>query len=430
MKITRNSLKNVIIEQKEVYLSRPCMKRDFKFEEKVNYCFVGIRRAGKSYIVLQQIHNLLENGIKYNQIVYVNFEDERLIEFSTDDLNLILEIALELSGSENEPYIFLDEIQNIPGWEKFVRRLADMKYHVSITGSNSKMLSNEIATTLGGRFMIQYVFPYSFREYLSARGLPSFSDDFSDVDSFTTKKRAQIFQEYSTYVKYGAFPELVEISSKRDFLNSVYQTIYLGDVITRNKITNDFAIRLILKKVAESVMTPLSFTRLTNILKSSGEAIGKSTVIKYVGFIKDSFMLFTVQNYASKLVDKETSPKYYFIDTGILGLFLLGGETSQLENLVAVNLLRRFGEKNIFFYSKNEEIDFYVPEENLAIQVCFDLYFDDATFERETSALVKFSKYKSETKCLIITNDTEKTLEIDGTKIDVIPAWKWILANL
>lgn len=423
MKITRDSLKNIIIEQKEVFLSRPFIKRNYKFEKNVNYCFVGIRRAGKSYLILQQIHNLLKNGIEYKQIVYVNFEDERLIEFKTEDLNLILEIALELSGQKKEPYIFLDEIQNISNWEKFVRRLADMKYHISITGSNSKMLSHEIATTLGGRFMIQNVFPYSFNEYLLAREI----SNISDISELTTRKRAQIIQEYSSFLKYGAFPELVEISAKRDFLNSVYQSIYLGDIITRNKITNDFAIRLILKKIAESVMTPLSFTRLTNILKSTGEAIGKSTVIKYVGFIKDSFMLFTIQNYAAKLLDKETSPKYYFIDTGILGLFLLNGETSQLENLIAVELKRRFGVENIFYYSKNEEIDFYVPEENLAIQVCFDLYFDDNTFKRETNALVKFAKYKTETKCLIITNSTEETLEIDGIKIDVLPAWKWIL---
>lgn len=423
MKITRDSLKNIIIEQKEVFLSRSFIKRNYKFEKNVNYCFVGIRRAGKSYLILQQIHNLLKNGIEYKQIVYVNFEDERLIEFKTEDLNLILEIAIELSGQKKEPYIFLDEIQNISNWEKFVRRLADMKYHISITGSNSKMLSREIATTLGGRFMIQNVFPYSFNEYLLAREI----SNISDISELTTRKRAQIIQEYSSFVKYGAFPELVEITAKRDFLNSVYQSIYLGDIITRNKITNDFAIRLILKKIAESVMTPLSFTRLTNILKSTGEAIGKSTVIKYVGFIKDSFMLFTIQNYAAKLLDKETSPKYYFIDTGILGLFLLNGETSQLENLIAVELKRRFGVENIFYYSKNEEIDFYVPEENLAIQVCFDLYFDDNTFKRETNALVKFAKYKIETKCLIITNSTEETLEIDGIKIDVLPAWKWIL---
>lgn len=423
MKITRDSLKNIIIEQKEVFLSRSFIKRNYKFEKNVNYCFVGIRRAGKSYLILQQIHNLLKNGIEYKQIVYVNFEDERLIEFKTEDLNLILEIAIELSGQKKEPYIFLDEIQNISNWEKFVRRLADMKYHISITGSNSKMLSREIATTLGGRFMIQNVFPYSFNEYLLAREI----SNISNISELTTRKRAQIIQEYSSFVKYGAFPELVEITAKRDFLNSVYQSIYLGDIITRNKITNDFAIRLILKKIAESVMTPLSFTRLTNILKSTGEAIGKSTVIKYVGFIKDSFMLFTIQNYAAKLLDKETSPKYYFIDTGILGLFLLNGETSQLENLIAVELKRRFGVENIFYYSKNEEIDFYVPEENLAIQVCFDLYFDDNTFKRETNALVKFAKYKIETKCLIITSSTEETLEIDGIKIDVLPAWKWIL---
>ncbi len=420
MQITRDVLKEIIFDQKDIFLTRNFVKRGYVFEKNVNYCFAGIRRAGKSYLIFQEIHELLEGGVEESQIVYLNFEDERLLEFKTSDLNLILEISLEISGAEKEPFIFLDEIQNVPGWEKFVRRLADMKYHITITGSNSKMLSREIATTLGGRFMIVNVFPYSFREFLAARKI-------SAENTSATRKRSEIIREYSTYVKFGAFPELVEINSKRDFLNSVYQTIYLGDILERNKVSNSFAIRLIIKKIAESVMTPLSFTRLTNILKSAGEAIGKSTVIKYVDFVKDSFMIFPVHNYASKLVEKETSPKYYFIDTGLLALFLLDGETAQLENLVAVELLRRFGLENFFYYSRNAEIDFYVPSENCAIQVCFDLHFDDATFERETSALVKFSKNQKNTNCLVITNSTEENLEVEGAKIKVLPAWKWLL---
>lgn len=304
--MNRDTLKQIMIDQKEIYLNNPMIPRHYSLEDNVNYCFVGIRRTGKSYMMYQQIKRLEANGVPLSQIVYVNFEDERLLEMTADDLNTILEIGLEISGTDTKPYLFLDEIQNINGWEKFVRRIADMKYRINITGSNSKMLSSEIASTLGGRFVILNVYPYSFSEYLIANHMEK-----NYLDAISTKDRADVLNRYNEYVTYGAFPELVEIRNKRTFLNSIYQTVYLGDIITRNKITNDFAVRLILKKIAESITKPLSFNRLTNILKSTGTSIAKQTVINYVGYMTDSYLLFTLQNYAAKLVEKETSPKYY-----------------------------------------------------------------------------------------------------------------------
>lgn len=218
-------------------------------------------------------------------------QDERLLEMTADDLNTILEIGLEISGTDNKPYLFLDEIQNVYGWEKFVRRIADMKYRINIAGSNSQMLTSEIASTLGGRFVIMNVYPYSFAEYLIANG--------------------------------------------KD------------------------------KDYAEFITKPLSFSRLTNIIKSAGTSLGKQAVINYVSYMTDSYLLFTLSNYASKLVDKEASPKYYFMDTGLLGLMLLDCKSAQLENLVAIELIRRYGVENVFFFQNNVEIDFYVPSECL-----------------------------------------------------------------
>ena len=418
MYMNRDVLKQIIIDQKEMYLDNPLISRDYDLEENVNYCFVGIRRTGKSYMMYQQIHNLMNDGISSSQIVYVNFEDERLLEIGVDDLNTILEIGIEFSGSKGKPYLFLDEIQNVDGWEKFVRRVADMKYRINITGSNSKMLSKEIASTLGGRFMIVNVFPYSFNEYLSANHIENVR-----LDQIGTKKRADIVSQYEQYVTYGAFPELVDIKNKRPFLNNIYQTVYLRDIITRNKITNDFAVRLILKKIAESVTKALSFNRLTNIVKSTGISIGKQTVINYVGHMLDSYLIFSLQNYASK----KTSPKYYFMDTGLLGLMLLDCKTTQLENLVAVELIRRYGFENVYFFENNIEVDFYVPSENLAIQVSMQVVEDVDTLERETRAFVKLNDFIPNTKCLLITNSEETTLKCDDIEIDMIPAWKWLL---
>lgn len=401
-----------------MYFDNPLISRDYDLEENVNYCFVGIRRTGKSYMMYQQIHKLMNDGIPLSQIIYVNFEDERLLEIDVDDLNTLVEIGIEFSGSNGKPYLFLDEIQNVDGWEKFVRRVADMKYRISITGSNSKMLSREIASTLGGRFMVMNVYPYSFAEYLSANHIENIM-----LDQISTKQRADIVSQYEDYVTYGAFPELVDIKNKRPFLNNIYQIVYLQDIITRNKITNDFAVRLILKKIAESVTKALSFNWLTNIVKSTGISIGKQTVINYVGHMLDSYLIFSLQNYAGK----KTPPKYYFMDTGLLGLMLLDCKTAQLENLVAVELIRRYGFDNVYFFENNIEVDFYVPSENLAIQVSMQVLEDVDTLERETRAFVQLNDFIPNTKCLLITNSEETTLKCDDIEVDMIPAWKWLL---
>lgn len=420
--MNRDYLKQIIIDQREMYLNNSIVYRNYQLEENVNYCFVGIRRTGKSYMMYQQIKKLMDNGIPMEQVVYVNFEDERLLEIKADDLNVILEIGLETAGAGEKPYLFLDEIQNIEGWEKFVRRIADMKYRINITGSNSKMLSSEIASTLGGRFMIVKIFPYAFSEYLSAQGK---TKDYLGI--IGTADKADVINMYGQYVKFGAFPELVAIRNKREYLNNIYQTIYLGDIITRNKITNDFAVRLILKKIAESVMKPISYSRLTNILKSAGAAIGKQTVINYVGYMVDAYLLFTVQNYAAKLVGKETSPKYYFMDTGLLGLLLMDSDTARLENLVAIELARRYGSGNVFYFENNVEIDFYIPAANLAVQVSYSVLDNMDTRERELGAFVKVRNFISEAKCLIISNSEDAELECDGIKVNVVPIWKWLL---
>jgi hypothetical protein len=284
------------------------------------------------------------------------------------------------------------------------------------------MLSREIASTLGGRFMPVQIFPYSFPEYLHALG-----KEKNYLQEISTADKANVFQAYEQYMKYGAFPELVDIRNKRNYLNGIYQTIYIGDVLARNNVTNDFAVRLVLKKIAEAVMKPISFSRLANILNSAGAGIGKQTVINYVGYMMDAYLLFSVQNYAAKLVEKETAPKYYFADTGLLGLLVMNSETAQLENLVAIELCRRYGTENIYYFESNIEVDFYLPEQNLAIQVSYSIHDDVNTRERELNALEKLRNYLPDTKCLLITNSEETEIDYHGIKIDVIPAWKWLL---
>lgn len=418
----KQKLKEIILDQIEEYLNQEYVKRNYNLEKNVNYCFVGIRRGGKSYLMYQLAHEIIDSGIDSDCVVYVNFEDERLLEFSAADFNTVLEIALELAGDKGQPHLFLDELQNIDGWEKFARRLADMKYHVNITGSNSKMLSREIASTLGARYVPVNIYPYSFEEFLDAYKVRI------NRRALTTKSKAEISKYFSLYLSGGAFPELVNIVNKRDYLNSIYQTIYIGDIITRNNLENSFALRLIIKKLAESIMKPVSFSRLHGIVKSSGAEIGKQTVINYINYSIEAMLIFTIQNYAAKLLDKETSPKYYFMDSGILGLF--GGKapiSAQLENTVAVELIRRYGVDNVFYFEKNIEVDFYLPNENLAIQVCYELSSDVDTYKRETTALIKLKSHFPDANCMILTMSEEESIIEDGVEIEVVPMWKWMM---
>ncbi len=421
--LNREIVKRVLHDGRDFWTKQDLNARSIHLEPDTNYCLVGIRRAGKSFMMIQAMQDLLKVGVKPRQIAYINFEDERLIGMEADDLDLIREIQLESCG-EKTIYYFLDEIQNIAGWEKFARRLADQKQHISITGSNAKMLSTEIASTLGSRFMMQAVFPYSFAEYLRAVNI------HADKDApYSTKKRASVIGAYHEYLAYGGFPETVGLQNKRSFLNNVYQTIYLGDIIRRNKISGDLAIRILLKKMAEAVGSPISFGRMQKVLSAAGVSISTNTVIKYIGAAEDSCLIWTVENYAAKLAERMASPKYYFMDTGLLNLFLMEGRGVLLENLVALALVRKYGRHQLFFYHHNIEVDFFLPEEALAIQVCYDLQDNLNTYEREVGALVKFSKRFPDTRFLILTDAEEKTILQDGIEISVLPVWKWLLAE-
>ena len=418
----RDLLKTIISDNQLEVPKYKIIPRNFTFEEFGNYVFVGIRRAGKSYLLYQRIQQLLAQGKQWDEMLYFNFEDERLIGMVAEDLNLLLEVHLEMYGKK--PVLFLDEIQNIPGWEKFARRMADTKHRVYITGSNAKMLSRDIQTTLGGRYIPVDIYPYSFKEFLTANQIPVAANHM-----LSTTGRAEILRKFNDYFYFGGFPESAELSVKRDYMTSVYQKIYFGDIAVRHAVDNTFALRILFKKLAESVKQPLSFTRIANIVSSTGAKVGTQTIINYLEYAKDAWLINPVQNIAGKLVDRETALKYYYTDNGILNLFLLDGNTSLLENIVAINLLRKYGRNDaVYFYNRGIEVDFYIPDTSTAIQVCYNLENNDGTFEREVNALLKISELLACDKLLIITRDTEKRLEEYGKMIDVVPVWKWLLS--
>jgi len=402
------------IEQAEV------MPRNIEIEEKGNYVFVGLRRAGKSYIMFHIIKQMLASGKTWADIVYVNFEDERLSEMDTDDLNSILEVHYE--RYPNRPILFLDEIHNVRHWDKFVRRLADSKYRVYVTGSNSNMLSSDVATTLGGRFLTETIYPYSFEEYLKAK---NYRLQTERLDG--TIGHSEILRMFSEYFKFGGLPELTLFRQKRRWLSDLYQKVFFGDLIARNGIRNDFAVNIMLKKMAESVKQPMSYSRIANIVSSAGQKVTPKSIIDYVAYAEASWLIVPVRNYAAKLVDKESNRKYYFIDNGILNLFLIDAETSLLENIVALGLFRKYGKENVYFYSSGAELDFYVPEADLGIQVSYSLK-DTSTLQREIEPFAKFGERLCLRRKIIITyDDNSAPQECSALSIEVLPVWRWLL---
>ena len=415
MSVSKDIIKQCLISKQREVDEAVIVNRPVDFEENGNYVIVGVRHTGKSYLLYQRVQQLKAKGMGWDEILFVDFEDERLAEFQTEDFESLLEAHLELYGKK--PVVFLDEVQNILYWDKFVRRLADAKYRVYVTGSNAKMLSKEVATTLGGRFFIYDAYPYSFKEYLTAQQV-----ELKEHWEYDTIQRSEVKRYLNEYFYYGGLPEILLFKNKRAMLSSLYQKIYLGDICARNNIKNDRVMNILIKKMAESVKQPLSYNRLKNVIAATGSTISVPTTIDYVGYAADSWLVLPMENEVGKLAEKELQKKYYFIDNGLLNLFLMNAETSLLENIVAVELCRRYGKENVYYLNSEKEIDFIVPEENLAIQVSYSIK-DEATRNREVSPLVKFVKTHQDWKCLLITYDEEGIEE----GISATPVWKWLL---
>lgn len=420
--IHKDVIRQVLLDNRREVERHEIVARELTLDDRSNHVLIGARRAGKSYMLYRQMQLMLASGKTWDDMLYVNFEDERLSGMETMDLNLLLEVHGSLSAER--PVLFLDELQNVPGWDKFARRLADSGYRAFITGSNARMLSSDVATTLGGRYVSSEVYPYSFREFLRANGVA-----YDRQTTYSTEGRAAIERMFAVYFRFGGFPECAVNPSKRDYLMSVYQKIYLGDIAARNRIHNTFALRLLFRKLAESVGEPVSFTRLVNVVSSVGGRIGKATLINYMDYSNDAFLTFPIHNIADNLTARATTPKYYFIDNGIISLLALDVETSLLENMVAIELLRRYGtDGRVFFYRHSAEVDFYVPDDGLAIQVCYSPHKSDETWRRETSSLISISKRLACKRLLMLTyNDEESIEKVGGRDIEVLPMWRWLL---
>lgn len=410
----KSILKEIIISNQDRILGLSLFERNISLDANANHVLIGSRRAGKSYALYQYINKHFKDDKK--GFLFVNFEDDRLLEFEAKHFQLIIEAYKELY--DDEPVVFLDEVQNIPHWEKFARRLADTGYQVFITGSNAQMLSKEIASTLGGRFLIKEVSPLSFYEYLIFKGVKL------SKASFYSEEKIKIKSLFNDFFQQGGFPELYKYQDKRAYLSNLYKKLLYGDIMVRHNISNEKVLQLLLKKLAESVNNSTSVNRIKNLIKSIGYPIGTGTLINYLQYLDDAFLVHSVENFAHKMVDRERNKKYYFVDNGILMLFLFDQDTKLLENLAYLHLRRHF--ESIYFYKRNVEIDFYLPEQKTIIQASYSLT-DIETEQREINAIKKSLETLEVNHIYIITYDEERTIQLDERTISVMPIWKWIL---
>ena len=370
----------------------------------------GIRRCGKSTL-------LKEISGKFKNHAYANFEDERFLEFTAKDFNTLLEIFLELDPKTDT--LFFDEIQNIPGWEKFVRRLFTEGYKIFVTGSSSNLLSSEIATSITGRNLKHELFPFSFKEYLLYR-------KFKVRDTYTTKEKAALSGHFEDYVKYGGFPEIVKSRNEKELME-IYQDILIKDLLVRLQIRDSKDFRDLSMYLLSNISRKMSYNSLKNLLGFSNT----SKVKNYVEFLEEAYLFFTLNKYSPSLKKQLLSPrKVYSIDTGLVNAvsFMFSENAgSLLENIVFLELKRCF--KEIYYHEDKKECDFLIKEKERivqAIQVTVSIA-DPNTEKREIEGLMEAMERYDLKEGYIITKDTEKTIDLEGRTVYVKPVITWLL---
>ncbi len=415
------TLKQIIFEQHEIIKKSKIVDRDYFLEKNANYVLIGLRRSGKSTLLYKRVQDLIKDGVDWKQIIYINFDDERLFGFKASDFEDIVLAAEEISAEKH--YFYFDEIQNIDGWESFAIRMANAKEKVDITGSNAKMLSREVSAKLGGRYLTKVIHPYSFKEFLRAKSVDATS-------IYSISDRATMMNALEEFYTFGGFPESINAIDKRGYISNIYEKILLGDIIARNSIRGENGIRVLMKKIATTVSQSVSYTNLHNSLKTIGFSLSKDTIIDYCSYATQGFLLLALKNYYASFVDKESNSKYYFSDNGILNLFLTRDNTSLFENLVAISLNRKYQDK--LFYLKSPktkiDIDFFIDEENIAIQACYSLE-NPETFEREVGQLKKLNETApGKYKLVIVTMNESKTIHLDKNEIKVLKLQDFLLS--
>ena len=413
--MNKDLLTDVVVEQHRVAWTDEYTPRLENFAGELitgEYAVVvsGIRRCGKS-ILLQEVRSKI-----VGESFYLNFEDDRLVQFELSDFQVLLEIWIGLYGDSK--IVFFDEIQNVHGWERFVRRLVDQKYKIYITGSNANLLSRDLGTHLTGRYIQLELFPLSFKEFLSFH--------HSTQDYHGTNNRVRIKKAFQEYMQQGGFPQYLK-SQNNDYLTALYESILYRDILARNRLFNDKQIKDMLYYIASNIGKEFSFSAL-------GRLIGikhTETIKDYLHLIQNTYLAFVVPQYHDSLRKQLFSPKkIYLIDTALarsLGFRISEDLGRMLENIVFIELLRRKCE--VYYHKGKRECDF-VTREGVhvcqAIQVTLSLR-NTETKRREVEGMQEAMDHYDLDVGLIITEDEDDKIQIGNKTINVVSIWKWLL---
>lgn len=412
--ITNELLSDVIKEQLVNFLNiehgvkREIIKQiDEVIKSPLITVITGLRRVGKSTLLSQ-----IANKYFKDEYYYINFEDERLIDFKVTDFDRLVEVFAKEFGDKR---VFLfDEIQNIPEWERFVRRMHDQGYKFVITGSNASLLSQELGTRLTGRTIVTELFPFSFNEYLLFVGK---SKDVSRHNFANI--RGNYIRLAEDYLIKGGIPDALKYP-KIEVHKSIYNDVLYRDIVTRYKLENVRALKELAFQLVSNISSLISYNKLKNQLKLGSV----NTVINYIDYFENSWLFFFVNKYAFSVKEQQiAAKKIYGIDTGMaksIGFSFSENIGKATENAVFLHLKRKYKDIYYFVTDKGREIDFFIPEINTYIQVCTSLDSTD-TYEREIRPLVEVGKLSAGCKLLIINDRLEKTVTEEGLDIELIP---------
>lgn len=411
--ITATQLEEVVRSQKDVFLSRDAgIKREVdapRYRKSGQIVVIsGIRRSGKSTL-LRQFSDA------YETFHYINFDDDRLLDFSVEDFSTLVLICEKTSPGTK--VIFIDEIQNIPGWERFVRRIHDEGWKVYLTGSNANLLSAELGTHLTGRYIKITLFPFSFKEVLRFRSVPA--------DGITSQKKAAILAEFDRYLMGGGFPEYLKYQDP-EYLKRTYEDILFRDIIGRNGIREVKPFRQLARYLFTNIGNPASYNALKKVLGFKSAA----SVRDYVGFLEEAYLVFELFKYDYSLKKQYVNDKkLYCIDNGMRNAvaFRFSGDQGRLlENLVFIELLRR--DMTIYFFKNENECDFILEDRGAvtaAIQVCYEITQENR--DRELAGLLEAMNTLAIREGIILTYHQEESFVHDGHRIRAVPVWKWLL---
>jgi predicted AAA+ superfamily ATPase len=388
---------------------------------------VGPRRAGKTYFMYQFIQSLLKsNRYSKKDILFLDFEDYRLSEFTGDSLDELFTAFYHLAG-QYPRFLFFDEIQNLPDWNRVLRTLHNRrKFKIIVSGSNSELLSGEIATELRGRYEDIFMMPFSFSEYLLYHGI-----SFTPA-SLRTASRGRILAAFDAYAKNGGFPEVVmtkKETGQKKLLHSYFKTIFYRDILERYNIKARYVLDALMNDILENYSSIFSISRFEKHLKSNDLPCSKRTIANYLHYLSEAFFVLLYEKFSFSPRKRAMNPKKsYLIDTGFtaLGHPFMENRGKILENVVAIELFRRGLE--VYYFKKRNECDFVIKEgtkPSHAIQVCWNLNAQNE--KREFAGLVEACRFLGLTSGIILTYDKEEELGYNGLKISVLPVWKWLL---